>query len=77
MLEGPVPPGPSKSGLHLIEDEKDAVLVCEPPQVLEEPPLNTVFVLVSDQPRRLLPTIRSRCTRLDVGLPAAESALHE
>jgi DNA polymerase-3 subunit delta' len=44
-------------------------------KVLEEPPLNTVFVLVSDQPRRLLPTIRSRCTRLDVGLPPAEAAL--
>ena len=43
-------------------------------KVLEEPPLNTVFVLVSDQPRRLLPTIRSRCTRLEMGLPAAESA---
>ena len=43
-------------------------------KVLEEPPLNTVFVLVSDQPRRLLPTIRSRCTRLDIGLPAAEIA---
>ncbi|MFO7543755.1 MAG: DNA polymerase III subunit delta' [Thiobacillus sp.] len=44
-------------------------------KVLEEPPLNTVFVLVSDQPRRLLPTIRSRCTRLDVGLPATDIAL--
>lgn len=44
-------------------------------KVLEEPPLNTVFVLVSDQPRRLLPTIRSRCTRLNIGLPAeADSA---
>lgn len=43
-------------------------------KVLEEPPLNTVFVLVSDQPRRLLPTIRSRCTRLDLGLPSADSA---
>jgi DNA polymerase III subunit delta' len=43
-------------------------------KVLEEPPLNTVFVLVSDQPRRLLPTIRSRCTRLDIGLPATEIA---
>ena len=43
-------------------------------KVLEEPPLNTVFVLVSDQPRQLLPTIRSRCTRLDIGLPPAESA---
>lgn len=44
-------------------------------KVLEEPPLNTVFVLVSDQPRRLLPTIRSRCTRLDIGLPPAGTAL--
>ena len=43
-------------------------------KVLEEPPLNTVFVLVSDQPRRLLPTIRSRCTRLDIGLPPLETA---
>jgi DNA polymerase-3 subunit delta' len=43
-------------------------------KVLEEPPLNTVFVLVSDQLRRLLPTIRSRCTRLDVGLPSQEAA---
>ncbi len=44
-------------------------------KVLEEPPLNTVFVLVSDQPRRLLPTIRSRCTRLDIGLPPAGTAV--
>lgn len=43
-------------------------------KVLEEPPLNTVFVLVSDQPRRLLPTIRSRCSRLDVGLPTLDEA---
>ncbi len=43
-------------------------------KVLEEPPLNTVFVLVSDQPRRLLPTIRSRCTRLDIGLPPLDTA---
>ena len=42
--------------------------------MLEEPPLNTVFVLVSDQPRRLLPTIRSRCTRLDIGLPPLNMA---
>ncbi|OHE59432.1 MAG: DNA polymerase III subunit delta' [Thiobacillus sp. GWE1_62_9] len=44
-------------------------------KVLEEPPLNTVFVLVSDQPRRLLPTIRSRCSRLDIGLPPADMAV--
>ncbi len=44
-------------------------------KVLEEPPLNTSFLLVSDQPRRLLPTIRSRCTRVDVGLPPQNQAL--
>ena len=44
-------------------------------KVLEEPPLNTYFVLVSDQARRLLPTLRSRCTRLDIGLPAHATAL--
>lgn len=43
-------------------------------KVLEEPPLNTVFVLVSDQPRRLLPTIRSRCARIDIGLPTVDQA---
>lgn len=44
-------------------------------KVLEEPPLHTVFVLVSDQPRRLLPTVRSRCTRLDLGLPPVEATV--
>ncbi len=38
-------------------------------KVLEEPPLNTVFILVSHQIRRLLPTLRSRCHRQDIGLP--------
>jgi DNA polymerase-3 subunit delta' len=33
--------------------------------MLEEPPANTVFFLVSHAPGRLLPTIRSRCRRLD------------
>ena len=44
-------------------------------KVLEEPPLNTVIVLVSDQPRQLLPTIRSRCTQLNLGLPASQDAI--
>lgn len=34
-------------------------------KMLEEPPPNTVFFLVSHAPGRLLPTIRSRCRRLD------------
>jgi DNA polymerase-3 subunit delta' len=38
-------------------------------KVLEEPPINTVFILVSHQPRQLLPTILSRCHKLEVGLP--------
>jgi len=33
-------------------------------KMLEEPPANTVFFLVSHAPGRLLPTIRSRCRRL-------------
>ena len=34
--------------------------------MLEEPPPNTVFFLVSHAPGRLLPTIRSRCRRLNL-----------
>lgn len=41
-------------------------------KVLEEPPKNTFFLLVSHQPSRLLPTIRSRCRLLRCGLLNAE-----
>jgi len=34
-------------------------------KMLEEPPTNTLFFLVSHAPGRLLPTIRSRCRRLE------------
>jgi DNA polymerase-3 subunit delta' len=34
-------------------------------KMLEEPPANTLFFLVSHSPGRLLPTIRSRCRRLE------------
>ena len=34
-------------------------------KMLEEPPPNTLFFLVSHAPGRLLPTIRSRCRRLN------------
>ncbi len=41
-------------------------------KVLEEPPPRAVLLLVSHAPGRLLPTIRSRCRRLEVKpLPAA------
>jgi DNA polymerase III subunit delta' len=34
-------------------------------KIVEEPPARTLFLLVSHQPGGLLPTIRSRCRRLD------------
>lgn len=42
---------------------------------LEEPPPNTLFLLISDQPRKLLPTIRSRTRVLSFQQPPADEAL--
>ncbi|HEU0063149.1 MAG TPA: DNA polymerase III subunit delta' [Hyphomicrobiaceae bacterium] len=39
---------------------------------LEEPPARTLFLLLSAAPSQLLPTIRSRCRRLDLDELAAE-----
>ena len=36
-------------------------------KVLEEPPDRALFILISHAPRRLLPTIRSRCINLPLG----------
>ncbi len=44
---------------------------------LEEPPTRTIFLLLSSQPGRLLPTIRSRCRTLELqplGLEALRKA---
>ncbi|MDR3221547.1 MAG: DNA polymerase III subunit delta' [Candidatus Accumulibacter sp.] len=41
---------------------------------LEEPIPSTLFLLVSSEPERLLPTIRSRCQQLPVPLPEASRA---
>lgn len=41
---------------------------------LEEPPENTVFILVSHQPQRLLPTVRSRCQQITMPIPDTETA---
>jgi DNA polymerase-3 subunit delta' len=35
-------------------------------KLLEEPPSNTLFILISSAPGRLLPTIRSRCMALEL-----------
>jgi DNA polymerase-3 subunit delta' len=44
-------------------------------KILEEPPGATYFLLVSHQPERLLPTIRSRCFHLKFALPDRAVAL--
>lgn len=43
-------------------------------KTLEEPPARTVLLLATHQPDRLLPTIRSRCRRLDL-FPLETAAL--
>jgi DNA polymerase-3 subunit delta' len=44
-------------------------------KTLEEPRAGTVFILVSDRPQQLLPTIRSRCFRVDFPVPDGHAAL--
>jgi DNA polymerase III subunit delta' len=44
-------------------------------KMLEEPPSNTVFILVSNQSQRLLPTIISRCQVLDLPIPTTQDAI--
>ena len=43
-------------------------------KVLEEPPPSTLFLLISSEPLRLLPTIRSRCQAVPVTLPPGAAA---
>ncbi len=44
-------------------------------KMLEEPPVGVVFILVSHQPQRLLPTIISRCQKIDMPIPETAVAL--
>lgn len=44
-------------------------------KMLEEPPANTLFLLVASQPQRLLPTIMSRCQVLELPIPSKEDAV--
>jgi len=44
-------------------------------KTLEEPADNTVLVLVSSQPGRLPPTVRSRCQQIRIGVPETDVAL--
>lgn len=42
---------------------------------LEEPPENTIFMLVADEIDRVLPTIRSRCRLIRASAPSREQAV--
>jgi DNA polymerase-3 subunit delta' len=44
-------------------------------KALEEPPLGSILLLVSDRPARLPATIRSRCARISVRRPDSAQAL--
>lgn len=44
-------------------------------KTLEEPPPNTMFLLVSNSLERLLPTILSRCRKFALSMPLQEEAL--
>lgn len=43
-------------------------------KILEEPGDNTLMILVCHQPGQLMPTIRSRCQRIDFAIPSAAQA---
>ena len=45
-------------------------------KMLEEPPANTLFLLVTSQPQRLIATITSRCQAVDMPLPSKAEALN-
>lgn len=45
-------------------------------KILEEPPANSLFLVLSHAPGRLLPTIRSRCRRLDL-MPLPQAVLEQ
>ena len=44
-------------------------------KMLEEPPPSVVFILVSNQPQKLLPTILSRCRKITMPVPEKSLAL--
>lgn len=44
-------------------------------KMLEEPPSGVIFILVAHQPHRLLPTIMSRCNKIDMPIPTRETAI--
>jgi hypothetical protein len=58
---------------HRMREESQNCLL----KTLEEPPEDTVLLLLTDKPQDLLPTIRSRCQVMDFGTAAPPPALTE
>lgn len=44
-------------------------------KVLEEPPPGVMFILVAHQPQKILPTIMSRCQKVDMPIPSKDDAI--
>ncbi|MEO7325755.1 MAG: DNA polymerase III subunit delta' [Dokdonella sp.] len=44
-------------------------------KTLEEPATSTIIALIADDPARLPATIRSRCQRVEIGVPSRDEAL--
>ena len=44
-------------------------------KMLEEPPSNVIFILVAHQAHKILPTIMSRCQKIDMPVPSTEASL--
>ena len=57
---------------RLSDDSANAFL-----KTLEEPPPQTLIILITELPDRLLPTILSRCIRLDMAEPSHATRLSE
>ena len=63
-----VQPNESDHKIYLFPRAQDMGVPSQnaPLKVLEEPPKYGVFILLTDNPERLLPTVRSRCTLLQM-----------
>ena len=44
-------------------------------KMLEEPPPNVIFILVAHQAHKILPTIMSRCQKIDMPVPSTDDSL--
>lgn len=58
-------------GAHRLNQHSENALL----KILEEPRQNICFILVSDMPYRLLPTVRSRCQHVFFAVPKHEQSV--